>query len=326
MTQSRQSAAAAPFAQPIPPLPAAETDGIRARLQKRRPVVLDGALGTELQRHGIRCELPLWSANALIESPDTVRRIHEAYVDAGSEILTANTFRTQARTLARTGEADRSRQLTDLAVSLAREAAANASQRTWIAGSAPPLEDCYEPERVPDESTLEREHAEHAENLARAGVDLVLVETMIATREARAAAAAARRTDLPFGVSFACSSNARLLSGEPLEAAVDAIATHEPSFVAVNCLPPQDVPACLLELDRLRDRLPPETVLGAYANLGLPGPDGYRDACTPERFAEHVLAWIAQGARVVGGCCGTTPETLRAIAHALGEPVAASDS
>ncbi|MCC6642745.1 MAG: homocysteine S-methyltransferase family protein, partial [Deltaproteobacteria bacterium] len=86
-------------------------------------MILDGALGTELERRGVPSALPLWSAHALLERPDLVRAIHAEYVAAGAEILTANTFRTQERTLARAGFGARAAELTALAVRLAREAA-----------------------------------------------------------------------------------------------------------------------------------------------------------------------------------------------------------
>lgn len=290
---------------------------IRLRLRQPRPVLLDGALGTELERQGLGLDPPLWSARPLFDFPDEIRRIHQSYAEAGSEILTANTFRTQFRTLARAGHADRDTQLTEFAVSLAREASATAAGEIWVAGSTAPLEDCYSPDLVLDRPTLDREHSRHAENLARAEVDLVLIETMIAIREAQAAASATKRTGLPFAVSFACRDDGCLFSGETLEDAVEAIADLEPQIVSVNCIPPQAVPACLVKLNRLRDRLPAETVLGAYANFGPPRAGGFRDACSPERFAAHARDWVALGAQLVGGCCGTTPDSIREIAHAF---------
>ncbi len=92
------------------------------RLEQPRPLLLDGAMGTELERRGAPCELPLWSARALLENPELVSRIHSDYIAAGAELLTANTFRTQRRTLAQAGLSDRARELTHKAVRLARAA------------------------------------------------------------------------------------------------------------------------------------------------------------------------------------------------------------
>ena len=150
---------------------------LRARLVAGPPLLLDGALGTELERRGAPSALPLWSTHALLHRPALVQAIHREYVAAGAAVLTANTFRTQRRTLARAGLTEAAAALTARAVALARAAAAGAdpaADAVLVAGSAPPLEDCYRPDLVPDDAALAREHAEHARNLAAAGADLVL--------------------------------------------------------------------------------------------------------------------------------------------------------
>jgi S-methylmethionine-dependent homocysteine/selenocysteine methylase len=298
-----------------------------ARLETGPVLILDGATGTELERQGIHAGLPLWSAHALLDAPESLEAIHRAYVEAGAEAITANTFRTQARTLARGGMGKRAEELTQRAVDLARRASGRrrsgelpsgrqpprqepAGRRAWVLGSAPPLEDCYRPERVPDPDVLQREHSEHAANLARAGVDAILAETHNTVREAQAAVAAARATGLPVLVSFVCDAEARLLSGEPLAAALDAVASLGPNAVGVNCLPPSHVDACLQPLADLG--LP----FGVQANLGAPGDIAMarrEHDCTPEDFARHAAEWCSAGASWVGGCCGTTPAHLRAV-------------
>jgi S-methylmethionine-dependent homocysteine/selenocysteine methylase len=286
-------------------------------LQRSQALLLDGATGTELERRGVPTGLPLWSAPALLEHPAVVGAIHEDYVAAGVDALTANSFRTQRRTLARAGLGERAGELTARAVALARAAAMRAAPHRTVAvlGSAPPLEDCYRPDRVPDAAALAREHAEHIGHLVDAGVDAILVETMNQVREAVAAARAARDAGAPLLVSFVCWKGASLLSGEPLAAALEAVAFAEPLAVLVNCLPPSNVPDCLAVLAR-QDR-----PFGVYANLGVPNDaTGFTrsEDSAPEVFAEHVASWLAAGARVVGGCCGTTPAHLRAAAYVLG--------
>jgi S-methylmethionine-dependent homocysteine/selenocysteine methylase len=286
-----------------------------SRLRSGPPLLLDGATGTELERRGAKSTLPLWSAHALVEAPDLVERIHRDYVDAGADVVTANTFRTQARTLGRGGLGDRAGELTALAVALARRAAGRASgRRVWVAGSMPPLEDCYRPDLVPDDASLAREHGEHARHLAHAGADLLLVETMNSAREAAAAARAARATGLPLWVSFACDGAGRLLSGEPLAGGLAAVAPWDPELVGANCLPPGEADAVLPALAAAG--LP----FGVYANLGRPRDDGSfarTDESSPVEFAAHARRWIAAGARAVGGCCGTTPLHIEAISVSI---------
>jgi S-methylmethionine-dependent homocysteine/selenocysteine methylase len=285
--------------------------GFRDRLSAGSPLVLDGATGTELERRGAPCSLPLWSARALVEDPALVERIHRAYVEAGAEIVTANTFRTQRRTLARGGLGERAAELTALAVALARRALGDTG---FVAGSMPTLEDCWRPDLVPDDDVLAREHAEHAAHLADAGADLLLVETLNTIREARAAVFAARATGLPVWVSFSCDARAQLLSGEPLAAALEAVAPLAPDLVGVNCLPPAHVATALPVLAAS------QRCFGVYANLGPPvgdAGDARKHDEPPEAFAAHALDWIAAGARVVGGCCGTRPAHIAAIVRAL---------
>lgn len=284
---------------------------IDARLRAEVPLVLDGATGTELERRGVPTGLPSWSAPALLEHPDVVRDIHADYVRAGVDALTANTFRTQERTLARAGLAGRAAELCERAVALARRAAAD---RAWVFGSSPPLEDCYRPDLVPAAAALDEEHGAHARHLVQAGVDAILVETHNTIREARAAARAARQAGAPALVSFVCWGGARLLSGEPLEEAVAALVPEAPCAVAVNCLPPSNVSACLAVL--ARSGLP----FGVYPNLGEPEDErGFRrsEDLPPERFAGLAAAWRARGAALVGGCCGTTPTHLAAVVRRL---------
>src|SRR5262245_58207379 len=292
-----------------------------ARLRDGSLLVLDGATGTELERRGVPSALPLWSAPALVDHPDIVRRIHADYAEAGAEVITANTFRTQARTLARGGLGERAAEVTRRAVALAREGARAGRGRVFVVGSAPTLEDCYRPDLVPDAGALAREHDEHARHLAEAGVDAILVETMNSVREAVAATRAARAQGVVALVSFVCGDGARLLSGEPLEDAALAARDAGADAVLVNCLPPAHVPVCLPAL--ARTGLP----FGAYANLGAPNDEtGFTrsDDCTPEEFTAHALRFAEAGARILRGCCGTTPAHLRAVALRLrGRPASA---
>ncbi len=296
-------------------------EALRARLAGGPALLLDGAMGTELERRGARTGLPLWSAHALLESPERVETIHADYVNAGAELLTANTFRTQRRTLEVAGLGARAAELTALAVSLARRAArrAPADRRIWVAGSAPPLEDCYRPDLVPDDTALAEEHGEHAHNLVAAGVDLILAETMNTSREAVAALRAAREAGAEAAVSFVCWEDARLLSGEALKTALRAVAAFEPVALLVNCLPPSAVAPCV---PPLRSEAVP---FGVYTNLGAPAKEGAfarSEECTPEEFAALATAWVESGASAVGGCCGTTPAHIRALCATLRQRLA----
>ena len=277
------------------------------RLRSGDPLLLDSGMGTELERRGMRLDLPLWSARALLDRPDLVLEIHRDNVAAGADILTANTFRTQRRTLESAGMGSRAEELTRAAVSLARQAASEAGRPVLVAGSAAPLADCYRPDLVANRAVLEREHAAHAENLLAAGVDFVLVETMNTIREAQAAAGAVSGR-VPVAVSFVTNGRGFLLSGEPLEDAVRAVLPFRPFAAGVNCVPAHRVRG---EVERIRAAAP-EIAVAAYANV-------LADPASPGEYAGLAAGWVHAGARIVGGCCGTTP----AHVGALGPRVAA---
>ena len=300
---------------PAPPPAATRREYVMRRLREGPPIVLDGAMGSELLRRGISTHLPLWSAQALVDRPDVVGAIHEDHLSAGAEVITSNTFRTNPRTLENCGLGERQQELTALAVNLAREAIqrASAGERALVAGSMAPVEDCYRPDLVPPDADLEREHTQLAQSLAAAGSDLILVETMNTLREARAALKAASDTGLPVWVSFVVGEDLRLLSGEDLARAARTVVDEGARAVLVNCAA---VPVVGQALKKLRASV--DLPCGLYPNHGTVDPqDGWKsNALDPDWFREQVLGWFRDGARLVGGCCGTTLNHVRVIAEA----------
>ena len=282
------------------------------RLRFGPPLLLDAAMGTELQRRDANTALPLWSARALIDDPELVWTIHGDDVAEGADIVTANTFRTHARTLAKAGLEARAGELSALAVRLAHQAASAPGREIFVAGSLSPLEDCYRPDLVPEQDAVEREHRAQARFLAEAGVDLILAETHNTIREAAAAVRAANAAGVPVVVSLVTDGAGRLLSGETLEDAAAALVPLSPDAVGINC-----VPAARLAMDlaRLAAALP-GWPLAAYGNLGIPA-DGsgwsFTEELAPGNYAAQASHWITLGTRIVGGCCGTTAEHTRAL-------------
>lgn len=292
---------------------------IRERLLLPRPLLLDGATGTELNRRGVDTGLPLWSTQALLDAPDVLREVHTDYIAAGAEAITANTFRTNRRTLERDGIGERAAELTQLAVEIARDAA---GESAFVFGSQPPLEDCYSPQLTPDDAALQREHAEWSKHLADAAVDAILVETHHTVREAAAAAQAAKETGLPFIVSFVCGNDGRLLSGESLMQAALAVRPFDPLAVGVNCIPADDVPFLLQELNDSVGNV----AFAAYANIGRPDVDqGWTntDAQDPQSYAAMAAGWLRFGVKILGGCCGTTPGHIDRLRELVDESGAA---
>ncbi len=287
---------------------------LNERLRQGDVIILDGATGTELQRRHFPTPLPLWSAAPLLSHPDGVRQVHLDYLAAGADILTANTFRTHQRTLAQAGMADRAQTLTYRAVTLALQARRDAglTRSVLVAGSIGPLEDSQHPERVPSAAECASEHRVMATDLAAAGVDLLLVETMNVVYEAVAASEAAKLTGLPFIVSFVCTRDGNLLGGESLMDAVRAVEPLRPAAIMINCvLVPTVLP--LLTILRAQTALP----VGAYANIGHASESWgwhFTEDISPQTYARHVRSWLGAGAQIVGGCCGTTPAHIALLA------------
>ena len=278
------------------------------RLAQPNPILLDGATGTELHRRGVDTGLPLWSANALLsdEGARVLKDIHLDYLRAGAEILTANTFRTHRRALAPAGYAEHALDLTRRAVQIAREAIREfgSAEPRFVAGSISTLEDCYQPALVPPADQLRAEHGERVGHLLECGVDLILIETMNSIREAVAAASQAAPTSAPVIVSFVCDPMGNILSGESLTDAARELLPLGVAALGVNCGP---TPYLSTPLEELRAACPPNFPLIAYGNIGYADAKvGWvnTDAEAPEAYCRHAMHWPA---RIVGGCCGTTP-------------------
>lgn len=286
---------------------------VEQKLNHGLAVLLDGALGTELQRRDVNTDRPSWTANALLTHPELIVQIHREYVDAGAEIITANTFRTHRRSLVAEGLANRAEELTRTAITLARDAA---DGRAIVAGSLAPLEDCYRPDLTPILDEMKIEHQWQAEILANAGVDLILVETQNSLEEAVIATDAATRTGLPFFVSFVVNENCQLLSGETLTDAVQSILKFKPKAILTNCCPVTSVEKTQYQLHNCQLNIP----IGAYPNTGIMKADGTwveSELTAPEVFAEHAKRWQKQGTQIIGGCCGTTPAHIASTRKAL---------
>jgi homocysteine S-methyltransferase len=292
-------------------------------------LLLDGAMGTELERRGVNTALPLWSAHALLEAPEVVEQIHVEYLEAGAEAITTNTFRTHRRSLAKGGFGDRARELTFRAVEIAIRARERVNSDALVIGSIAPLEDCYRPDLVPGVEECRDEHAEMISHLVEAGVDLIAMETMNSMRESTAAIEQVRaatpgkwmasfcvKTDGPPGVMLRGSTLADMIPE-----LTDAYA------VGINCIPAASMDS---QLKLLRALLPEGMRLAAYANGAdfcaqgqcIGGAKRATEIVNPQRYAEYAESWVQAGVSILGGCCGTTPETIRAIAERLRVEVA----
>ncbi len=278
-------------------------------------LLLDGATGTELDRRGVNISLPLWSAHAILEAPDTLLQIHLDYLRAGAQVITTNTFRTHRRNLEPSGLGERAQELTHRAVEIARQAIKVTGVRAYVAGSISPLEDSYAPQHTPPAAALTAEHNAMADCLAACGVDVLLVETMNSVNEAVTATRSAVATGRPTLTSIVCGRDGQLLSGEPLSIAAKALTQMHPDALLINCTSAPEMHLPLASL-RANTSLP----VGAYGNVGFRDKQGnwvQTDAIKPEVYAAYAIRWRAAGATLIGGCCGTTPAHIAALRNAF---------
>ncbi len=277
-------------------------------------LLLDGATGTELNRRGVDTGLPLWSANALITDAglNVLRQVHLDYLNAGADIITTNTFRTNRRALA--GKGLSAHELTLRAVATAREAVAEFGKPALVAGSVSSLEDCYRPDLVPPAGECHAEHTERIHDLVEGGVDLLLIETMNSINEAVIAAKIATATGLPTWVTFVCDKKGSILSGESLTHAAEILMPFGVRALGVNCMPAHTIAQPLKELRAIcGDNFP----LMAYGNIGyVDDEQGWinTDATDPQGYLQHARNWPAQ---IIGACCGSTPDHIRALKQGI---------
>jgi S-methylmethionine-dependent homocysteine/selenocysteine methylase len=278
-------------------------------------LVLDGGTGTELRRRGMTLSGSAWSALASLTHFDLLRSIHADYIAAGADVITTNTFATVRFVLDAAGLAADFARINARSVGAAREARDLGGRNVAIAGSLSCLPPRFDVHAYPDERTERAAYLELAETLAEAGVDLLVLEMLQETRHAPLACEAARAVGLPvwLGVSCRLGAGGALVGFDfplvPLGECLDALLPFAPAAVNVMHSP---VAAIAPALREVRARWP--GTLGAYPEIGDGTPHAPH-AVSPDGLRALAFGWMTDGARIVGGCCGTTPEHVRALAN-----------
>ena len=288
-----------------------------------RPVLADGAMGTVLYARGIfvnRCydELNL-------SDPNLILGVHEEYLQAGAEILETNTFGANRFRLARHGLAGKMAEINAAGVRLARQAverlkekqAGNVEIAAWVAGSVGPLGVRLEPLGKTGLDEARAAFAEQIGILKKNGVDLLIIETMPALNEAREALEAAKAVapELPVLVMVTVDDESECLDGSSAAQAAAWLTEWGAGAVGVNCSTGPATVLTAIEQMRGATALP----LAAMPNAGMPRAVEGRNIylCSPEYMASFARKAIAAGVQIVGGCCGTTPNHIRAMRQAI---------
>jgi len=290
--------------------------------------ILDAAMGKALKTQGVEIPETIWSANALLVAPEKVQRIHEENILAGATMITTNTYGVIRSDLKKVGIEDQFKTLNLQAAGLAHAAIKATGKDVKIAGSLPPLNGSFRPDRVRPVEEIEPLYREQAEILAP-HVDVFLCETMSHINEAIAAARAARSTGKPVIVSFTLHEEkpGKLRSGQSLEDAIIGLGKIDLDGLCANCTLPERILDAMPILAKSELKY-----IGGYANAftrvpedwlldgekATDGPLQLRDDLSLEMYSKFVGQWINQGATLVGGCCGTLPSHIDAIAASPG--------
>ncbi len=277
------------------------------------PVVTDGAWGTEIQARGLP---PGESHDGWnLTHPDKVEEVARAYVEAGSRVIITNTFQATRFPLARHGLADKVAEISRTGVEISRRAA-NGKAKVF-ASIGPTGVMLMMGQVTPDE--LRAAFAEQAQALAQGKPDAIVIETMSDPAEAKLAVSAAKDTRLPVVASMTFDSGKdldRTMMGNTPEQVVQELSEAGADVIGSNC--GHGIEGFAAICRRLRDAT--DLPIWIKANAGLPevvnGEAVFRQ--TPQGFAEHVPAIVEAGAAFIGGCCGTTPEFIKAVAEKLG--------
>jgi len=277
----------------------------------KRPLVCDGAMGTMLYSKGISLSHCFDELNTA--KPQLVKEVHVAYVKAGAEVIETNTFGANRFRLEKFGLGERMREFNLAGARLAREVAGD---ELYVAGAVGPLGVLLEPLGVTSREEARATFREQVAVLVEAGVDLIIVETMMDLNEAHQALLAARDVgQFPVAVQMTVQVDGSTPTGALPEDFARALDEWGADLIGVNC---SVGPAAVQEtLERIAAVT--EKRLVAQPNAGMPRTVEGRNLylCSPEYMASYARQFIQTGARLVGGCCGTTPEHIKAIKAAV---------
>lgn len=292
------------------------------RIRRGEVIVLDGAMGTELQRRGVPMDRVAWSAAALATHGEVIRQIHEDYIEAGADILITNSFGASRHVLEPAGLGDQVAALNRRSVQLAhaarersaggRDIAIGGSLSSWIAEG--------DWAKAPPPGVARANYREQAELLAEAGVDMLILEMMRDVEQSRLMVEAATTVNLPVWVGFTCKFGADgatiLLRGRDREERlVDAIGPVMAVGGSVAAVMHSDPAATDAALNIVFDRWFGPVAVYPHSGDWAPPNWQFVNIMPPHELATLGAGWVDRGVQIVGGCCGIGPDHIRALAE-----------
>lgn len=298
-------------------------DHIREKLARGETIILDGGTGTDIQRRGVPMSSSTWCAEANISHPEVVREVHADYIKAGADIIIANTFATSALLFNALGRDEELLEIDRAAVAIAKQAAAG--HRVAVAGSMSTMRPVV---AGSDRTSKQQEWPEakaralfkrKAENLAHAGVDLIMMEMMRDQDYSVWASEAALATGRPVWIGISVERHGNKLTGfgredQPFEDVARVLSALKPDLISIMHTLPNDTDEAI---DILRKFW--KGPIGAYPESGyFKMPEWtFVDIIPPEELVAKSRAWQKKGVTAFGGCCGLGPDHIKALAEAF---------
>jgi len=271
-----------------------------------RPLILDGAMGSMLQKKGLKSSGSMWMSMANVTDADIVYNIHKEYISAGADIITTNTFRTNPEAVKNFAVNIKVNTLVKQAVTLA--VSASEELPIFIAGSNAPAEDCYQKERKLSFRKIEYNHQKHINLLMENGCHFILNETQSHLDEIKLICKYCSQKKIPYIISIFVDENLNLLSGENLLEAIKVAIDYSPLALGINCIKPETF-LKFYKTNKL------DFNWGVYLNAGRGSftEEKIITGLSPEDYAVTIKKALTKSPSFVGGCCGTTPAHIRAI-------------
>lgn len=293
-------------------------------------IILDGGLGRELQALGAPFRQPEWSALSLMEGPEYVRAAHDAFIEAGADIITTNSYAIVPFHVGADVFEARASELLRLSGKLARAAACDAGRQVRVAASVPPMFGSYQPEKFDPHAAADMMRLFRDELVDYA--DLFLAETLGSVAEAELFLTEFLTIGRPVWLSVTLEDNGvtagkpRLRSGEPLRDVLALCQTQAPDALLFNCSQPEIMEDAIASAQKYFSGDSPP-LIGVYANAFPLADDKYEGAntslhqlrqdITPDAYADYAERWAAVGAGIIGGCCGISPGHIERLKERL---------
>lgn len=279
------------------------------------PILADGAMGTMLHSHGI--DIDTCFDELSLTHPEWVAQVHKSYVDAGVQIIETNTFGANRFKLSQCGLEEKVVEINSRAVNIAQGVISESGREVLVAGSVGPLGVRISPLGRIKRDEAHDAYTQHIGALVDAGVDLIIIETQTDLHELLEALRAARSlSDLPVIATMTFTRDDRTLLGDTPDHVAKVLSESGADVIGVNC---SEGPTQLLRILKKMKRTVPESIFSVMPNAGWPERVAGRILypASPDYFAEYTMAFIDAGAKIVGGCCGTTPDHILAMRRSV---------